>query len=419
MTLNWNAARHFTSGNHTFFEVPFVSESGYSPVGSITTMGESTAPDYRLVFQQSTSGEVIARIKLTFAGNAQATANTQSKPYTNCVMFDDLEGNRKTAWAFTANIQRPIRIYKKQNSGTIVQSTTSHVSSVGLQDDCDYMTVPDYEYQCNGTSNTGDYNVTCGYVPIGYTVYSFCPPPDPGQAGGDDDFDYDGDNGGSNTNKDIKNDLDSFPCAQGILAELPNCNAEVAKLLDSVFGVSSSTNLFYTTDPNLGMTSRVNGYSHGIVGPMSALEDTIFMNPWVLKNSTQEFIAGTLLHEALHSVMDYWRKQVRMKAIDSAQFATMFPIFSQYGPPLTGTALAQHMEMANNYITFFVNYLRNFDPSIDPDIANAIAWTGLQKTDSWIAKGNDTIDIINKIHIARRDTSDSTNYSSYNLHKCP
>jgi len=185
-------------------------------------------------------------------------------------------------------------------------------------------------------------------------------------------------------------------------------------------GTGSNVNLHYQVDNTLTMSNPLNGYTDSVrtgTAPYS-YEQYVELNPWVLQNSSQEFILLVMIHEGIHSTIDYWFKQYRNNVIDSNQFKNMFPLFWDYQRPRSAQELGQHTQMAEAYVSQLKSLLQGFNSNISDSMSTALAWMGLQETTAWKAR-TDTSQLVDLQHIARRDTGDSSRYSSYHLKKCP
>ena len=126
-------------------------------------------------------------------------------------------------------------------------------------------------------------------------------------------------------NRHLIDSLQGFPCAQNILARLPNMNNETRTIINDVFNVNEDVNLLFKPDLSLTRDS-MDGYSvrSTSANPVN-FNETIFLNPWIMSNSTQEYILATMFHETLHASIDYWRMMYITQEIDPHQFKTMFP----------------------------------------------------------------------------------------------
>lgn len=196
---------------------------------------------------------------------------------------------------------------------------------------------------------------------------------------------------------------------------MPSINKEVDSIIQKIFGVNEDVNLTFTVDNSLTKNS-LDGYTKFPGGSSFFFDSKIELNPWVLQNATKEYILVTMLHEAIHSYIDYWYNQYLTKAIDSSTFKSRFPIFWNYKQILKDPVeIAQHNTMAENYITTMKDAIKSYNPNATDTAAVALAWGGLQQTTVWKTK-SDTTNIIN-MNLNSRDAT-LNKFFTYNFQKC-
>lgn len=227
--------------------------------------------------------------------------------------------------------------------------------------------------------------------------------------------------GGEIHNSSIIDSLQGFPCAQEILAQLPSINAEIVKILDSVFYINDTADLYFKAKTDFTKDS-IDGYTDIPSGSASFFRTTIYINPWVMANSTKEYIAATLIHESLHAYVNYWYFQYKYyHVIDSNQFKAKFPIFWDHyrNDGFHNQPSQSHNEMAERYVDLITDFLKSYHFNISNSMAKAIAWGGLQESDVWKTR-SDTNTIYNLNHIARQDGTTTNNnlYTNHHLRKC-
>jgi hypothetical protein len=206
-------------------------------------------------------------------------------------------------------------------------------------------------------------------------------------------------------------DLDSsitnnFPCFTKILDSIKgyaNLNAAAQVALHEIFNVNKKIHLTFVADRNLtkdsldGDTRTDSAFTTMNPDGTEGIDyfAKIRINYWVLKNSTQEYIAATILHEAIHAYINYKGQQYLNHFIDSTTFKSMFPLFWPFRPIGTRgnfnsfNEKAQHEGMAANYINILAQALRsvNSNPLIRPGLRDsayeAVSWGGLYETKLW------------------------------------
>ena len=92
----------------------------------------------------------------------------------------------------------------------------------------------------------------------------------------------------------IKDSLTN-PCAKSLLAQAPNLNNDIAKILRETFGTSDKFNITVSNKYLIGATGSSSGQdNHGIINC------NIILNDNMLKTASKEYILITLYHEVIH-----------------------------------------------------------------------------------------------------------------------
>ena len=151
-----------------------------------------------------------------------------------------------------------------------------------------------------------------------------------------------------------------------------------------VFDFDISMNITFEVDEKLSGTS-----TDATASQNSDIDFIIRMNPDVLNNATQEYIAVTFAHEVIHSLISYYSQNNP----DLAK--KYFPIFVDYRDSNTGflepptkdmrdyELNKQHHEtMANKYINAMKEVVLKLNSSFPEKNAIYLAWGGLQGT--WV-----------------------------------
>ncbi len=188
----------------------------------------------------------------------------------------------------------------------------------------------------------------------------------------------------------------NYPCFQNIIDTLSifgNLNRTSQVALATIFGVYKYIHVTFKLDPTLAGTNvnAVTDLPHTV--PVPTIDtfnfyDTIRLNPDLFTYGTKEYLAATVVHEAMHAYIDYQFKRYALGYIDSFVVKNQFPIFWGYlGLANASTAYQQHFLMANNWVTTIAHSLTAF--SISPgqsipmrdSIYRSLAWGGLHETD--------------------------------------
>ncbi|WP_293742025.1 hypothetical protein [uncultured Pedobacter sp.] len=190
-------------------------------------------------------------------------------------------------------------------------------------------------------------------------------------------------------NKDIIDSLQGYPCAQGILTDMPNLKNKIADSLKSVFVGSGSCTYYMkfiaqdtlkgkgldgTTKTRTVPTNGVN-FNDGYT-----FQARIELNPDVLYYATKEYILVTMYHEALHAYIA--AELDRLGAVDfKIKYPDVNPAYID-GPQgridLTKAVfVADHSTMAQAFLTDLTKAILSFNPAFTETRAKALAKGGI------------------------------------------
>jgi hypothetical protein len=174
--------------------------------------------------------------------------------------------------------------------------------------------------------------------------------------------------------KTIIDSLRGYPCAQDLLRKFPTLRTEIANLVKNTFSVNDNINVTFKVNLTLagtttdGRTTAPTGYVPGITD-----EETVELNPDVLKYATKEYILVTLYHEALHAYFNKMKHQ-----LSPTEFTNRFGTISVNGGRTLFLEVDGHFEMAaNNYLNGLRDVIRAFNPNFDITRAYALAQAGV------------------------------------------
>lgn len=277
------------------------------------------------------------------------TYTKRDRDFTGYIFFTDLYG------AFINGYQ--------YNSGKIVRETNprnTQVSRMALPNDCGTVEVQVWERECY-TVGTVDYCTSWQYA-YSYNL-RFC-------SGGSTSSSSGTVYNSVGDNRAIIDSLNGYPCAQGVLKEIPNVNLKAQEMINKIFNVSATLNLKFIPDPSL--PDQTDGETT-CGGSGEFFNCTVRLNPKMLTSATKDFIAATIVHETVHAYINYKRQ-----TLDPATFKQQFPIYAEY----IGNNAA-HNEMAVNYVSIMAEMLMARNSRLTRSTAEALSWGGLQKTTAW------------------------------------
>ncbi|RYF46448.1 MAG: hypothetical protein EOO38_14100, partial [Cytophagaceae bacterium] len=127
-----------------------------------------------------------------------------------------------------------------------------------------------------------------------------------------------------------------------------NLENSISAMINSVYNSGTTVNLQFRDE--VGMTRDAQAYFRGAPISGRPIFGKISLNKTVLSNSSKEYIAATIFHEALHT----------------------------FSKPV-GTP-NDHNDIARYYVTPMANALREMFPALSSADAYSLAWGGLETT---------------------------------------
>lgn len=239
-------------------------------------------------------------------------------------------------------------------------------------------------------ASSTDRKCTYGYVNGEINVIS-CEPPRsgsdyPGQGGGPIDYEIvdpmehggaggsSGGEGESTTNPDhhILDSLEGYPCAQAILTKIPNLENKVSEWLNKTFKNNVNHHIIFRVDIN--MSDSIDGIHSGKELNNSSVH-IITLNGKMLKTASQEYIAVTMFHEALHGYLgsEFFRLA---KSGNQSQFGVLYPGWSPTNIGGQERYVSNHSSFAST-LQDLANALKSFNPSMSNYDALALAKGGV------------------------------------------
>ncbi|MDQ1150303.1 putative membrane protein YgcG [Sphingobacterium zeae] len=120
--------------------------------------------------------------------------------------------------------------------------------------------------------------------------------------------------------KEIIDSLQGYPCAQAILVKLPNLQNKISEWLGKTFANTDQFNITFSTSKTLSETVDGEHYASNESGSTQE----IILNGNMLLNASQEYIAATMFHEALHAFLH--NERFRLKENGTLeQFGILYP----------------------------------------------------------------------------------------------
>jgi hypothetical protein len=216
-------------------------------------------------------------------------------------------------------------------------------------------------------------------------------------------------------NQHIIDSLQGYPCAQEILAKMPNLNNFTQQYIQQIFGVGSNLNVIFFPDPGNKLPLGALGGTKRAESNEGKLYIDIYLNPLLLQSGTREMMLAVMLHESIHAFYEFQIAKYKQDIVDSNTFKANYPKIWQYYNEKNSPG--QHLEMSNSIIDNICEALQVYNSSMSAATRRALANNGMYAIPYyWASLGANTtaiIDVWNKATYG-----DSTQAASLNLKKC-
>lgn len=184
----------------------------------------------------------------------------------------------------------------------------------------------------------------------------------------------------------IKDSL-TTPCAKALLAQAPNLNNDIAKILRETFGTNNNINVTFKEKNSLRGTTT-SGETTRLKSSEGIIDIEIGLNPDILNSATKEYILATMYHEVIHAFL-----RVELAKLGESAFYKKYPNSFIHN----GTGLLEYNEKGViKYIPYskiefvigdhfqlepFINNLANaiqsFNPNMPTEVTKALAKVGI------------------------------------------
>ena len=143
------------------------------------------------------------------------------------------------------------------------------------------------------------------------------------------------------------------PCAKALLAQAPNLNNDIARLMRNTFDTSDKFNITVSNKHLIGATGSSSGQdNHGIINC------NIILNDNMLKTASKEYILITLYHEVIHCFFI-----VEKERLGEIGFKQKYPYVRQISLPV-GNGNEERKYLLMNKHNEFGPFLENLAQSI-------------------------------------------------------
>ncbi|WP_223583032.1 hypothetical protein [Sphingobacterium sp. GVS05A] len=175
----------------------------------------------------------------------------------------------------------------------------------------------------------------------------------------------------SKDDQDIIDSLRRYPCAQMVLAKLPNLENKISEWLSNTFVNSETYNITFRASTTLADTTDGEHYT----GNISGKNQYITLNGNMLNTASQEYIAATMFHEALHGFLHMEKLRLEEKGTPE-QFGVLYP-------GIVPTMIAGQQKFVLNHNAYgtllgdLQKAIQSFSPNISAFDAMALAKGGV------------------------------------------
>ena len=176
-------------------------------------------------------------------------------------------------------------------------------------------------------------------------------------------------------------------CAKALLAQAPNLNNDIAKILRETFGTNNNINVTFKEKNSLRGTTT-SGETTRLKSSEGIIDIEIGLNPDILNSATKEYILATMYHEVIHAFL-----RVELAKLGESAFYKKYPNSFIHN----GTGLLEYNEKGViKYIPYskiefvigdhfqlepFINNLANaiqsFNPNMPTEVTKALAKVGI------------------------------------------
>ncbi|QQD13405.1 hypothetical protein [Sphingobacterium sp. UDSM-2020] len=348
----------------------------YLPKGSITTSGQNFLPHRAWL--------VIERDSIAKSNNYKILTLISDKSVVNYTNFEGISlledyftGTRIDAIKYGVD-ENPIsqekraKLYALGGWGSVCSPEPNSSMRCGPNLSCEYIKIATV---CPGMTDTYcapryEWNCVRRLGPIDPDNPDPTGPPDPGT------WPNLPGNGSGNSpispsDKEIIDALDGYPCAQAVLAKIPNLENKISLWLNKMFKNNVDYNIIFRVSTALDNNVDAVWNNNNAVGTTQ----TISLNSKMLNTASQEYIAATMFHEVLHSFL--FNEENRLKQEGKlSQFGILYPGWSSTDIGMQNKYVNEHSTIATT-LQDLANAIKSFNPSMSSSHALTLAKGGI------------------------------------------
>ena len=195
----------------------------------------------------------------------------------------------------------------------------------------------------------------------------------------------------------IKDSLTN-PCAKALLAQAPNLNNDIARLMRNTFGTSDKFNITvhnksFATDTLHKGDVAYTVPKGSISGNVHTLDCDIYLNDDIITRASQEYILATIYHEVIHSYLIYELQTLGAVAFNQkypSVYMKEFPIGNRNKTKMYTLIRVEQHDKFSNFIESLAQSIMSFpNTKISLETARAMAKAGVVEETSLSEKEKD------------------------------
>lgn len=195
----------------------------------------------------------------------------------------------------------------------------------------------------------------------------------------------------------IKDSLTN-PCAKALLAQAPNLNNDIARLMRNTFGTSDKFNITVRNKSFATDTLHKGDVAYtvpkgSISGNVHTLDCDIYLNDDIITRASQEYILATIYHEVIHSYLIYELQTLGAVAFNQkypSVYMKEFPIGNRNKTKMYTLIRVEQHDKFSNFIESLAQSIMSFpNTKISLETARAMAKAGVVEETSLSEKEKD------------------------------
>lgn len=198
--------------------------------------------------------------------------------------------------------------------------------------------------------------------------------------------------------EDIIKDSLTNPCAKALLAQAPNLNNDIARLMRNTFGTSDKFNITVRNKSFATDTLHKGDVAYtvpkgSISGNVHTLDCDIYLNDDIITRASQEYILATIYHEVIHSYLIYELQTLGAVAFNQkypSVYMKEFPIGNRNKTKMYTLIRVEQHDKFSNFIESLAQSIMSFpNTKISLETARAMAKAGVVEETSLSEKEKD------------------------------